>query len=376
MIERRVLADGSLRWKVRIKSGGELVAQRTFRLKGDAETWEREQTRALQFGQFLPPRNTKVKLGTVIDEFVHARKNQVVEHTQRTDRDNLAAIPKPLQNRPISAVTQSDILGFLSDQLEIKERSTVARLRTTLGALFTFALREKYVSFHPVRGLELPPGSKQKPPEEWFTDETLAATLEAQYMQSPFYARISEWLSLTGLRWSENRALRVYDLQDVPYPGIKVTKATSEGYSEKTTKTAHGQRVVPLTARGLEIAREAAKDKKPDDLLFTGPGGKQLRMNLYRRLTHWAETAPRKRPHMLRHYRASKWLRAGIPVHQVAEWLGDDPRTVLKVYAHVLGDSQNIESLRRLNDLEATQGAIVPAASRTRKTSRKRGGEA
>ena len=44
-------------------------------------------------------------------------------------------------------------------------------------------------------------------------------------------------------------------------------------------------------------------------------------------------------------------MRAGIPIHQVAEWLGDDPRTVLKVYAHVLGERQTIDALRRLNEL-------------------------
>ena len=48
----------------------------------------------------------------------------------------------------------------------------------------------------------------------------------------------------------------------------------------------------------------------------------------------------------------------GIPVNQVAEWLGDDPRTVLKVYAHVLGEQQTIEALRRLNEL--TSGPSQP----------------
>ena len=46
----------------------------------------------------------------------------------------------------------------------------------------------------------------------------------------------------------------------------------------------------------------------------------------------------------LRHYCDSQWLRMGIPVNQVAEWLGDDPRTVLKVYAHVLGEQQTIDA--------------------------------
>jgi hypothetical protein len=45
---------------------------------------------------------------------------------------------------------------------------------------------------------------------------------------------------------------------------------------------------------------------------------------------------------------ASTWLRLGTPVHEVAEYLGDDPRTVLAVYAHVLGEDQGREHLRHL----------------------------
>lgn len=128
-------------------------------------------------------------------------------------------------------------------------------------------------------------------------------------------------------------------------------RAQSEGYDEKAPKTANGERAVPLTDRARQLAREAAAGKHPERYLFMSPKGRQLRMNLYRRVTKWTTTAPRKRPHMLRHYCASQWLRAGIPINQVAEWLGDDPRTVLKVYAHVLGEQQTIEGLRRLNEL-------------------------
>lgn len=351
MIEKRVLKDGSVRWKARIKSGGEIVAQQTFRLKGDAETWEREQTRALQLGTFLPPQKAKTPLGEVVAKFLDARTSQVAAHSQRTDRDNLAALPPKLRARPIGTVSEADVLGFLTEQLKIKERSTVARLRTTLSALFTYAMREKYVAAHPVRGVGLPPGASQKPADEWFTAESLAATLEAQRASSAHYAKVTEWTSLTGLRWSETRALRVSDLQDVPFPAAWVRRAQSEGYDEKAPKTDNGERAAPLTDRARAIAREAAAGKRPEDYLFTSPKGRQLRTNLYRRFTRWSVTAPRKRPHMLRHYCASQRLRAGIPINQVAEWLGDDPRTVLKVYAHVLGERQTIEGLRRLNEL-------------------------
>ena len=129
MIEKRTLKDGSVRWKARIKSGGEIVAQQTFRLKSDAETWEREQTRALQLGTFLPPRKARTPLGEVIVQFLDARVSQVAAHSHRTDRDNLAAIPPKLRARPIGTVSEADVLGFLTDQLKIKERSTVASIR-------------------------------------------------------------------------------------------------------------------------------------------------------------------------------------------------------------------------------------------------------
>lgn len=187
--------------------------------------------------------------------------------------------------------------------------------------------------------------------EHPYRHPSLAATLEAQRAYSAHYATITEWTSLTGLRWSETRALRVSDLQDVPFPAVCVRRAQSEGYDEKAPKTLNGELAVPLTERARQIAREAAAGKRPDSYLFTSPKGRQLRMNLHRRFTKWTTTAPRKRPHMLRHYCASQWLRAGIPINQVAEWLGDDPRTVLKVYAHVLGEQQTTGGLRRLNEL-------------------------
>lgn len=71
--------------------------------------------------------------------------------------------------------------------------------------------------------------------------------------------------------------------------------------------------------------------------------------------------------------------RAGVPINQVAEWLGDDPRTVLKVYAHVLGEEQNKEALRRLNSLAShwpeTSASIDPEHVGESKTDRKIGSD-
>lgn len=61
------------------------------------------------------------------------------------------------------------------------------------------------------------------------------------------------------------------------------------------------------------------------------------------------------RRHALRHYTASRWLRLGTPAHEVAEYVGDDPRTVLAVYAHILGEGQRRAHLQRLADAEAAE---------------------
>ena len=101
MIERRTLKDGSVLWKARIKHGGEVVAA-----------------------------------------FLDARTSQVAAHSHRTDRDNLAALPAKLRARPIGSVCEADVLSFLTDQLKIKERSTVARMRTSQRPLHLCNARE------------------------------------------------------------------------------------------------------------------------------------------------------------------------------------------------------------------------------------------
>jgi site-specific recombinase XerD len=58
------------------------------------------------------------------------------------------------------------VLRFLTEEHKVKKCSTEARLRTSLSALFTYAMREKYVAAHPVRGVKLSPGASQKPADD------------------------------------------------------------------------------------------------------------------------------------------------------------------------------------------------------------------
>jgi integrase len=50
--------------------------------------------------------------------------------------------------------------------------------------------------------------------------------------------------------------------------------------------------------------------------------------------------------HVLRHTAATIALTEGVPVHIVAARLGDDPKTVLSTYAHLLPQSDELAADR------------------------------
>ena len=99
---------------------------------------------------------------------------------------------------------------------------------------------------------------------------------------------------------------------------------------------------MPLSPRALALFRQYAAGKSADHYLFTNQQGGQLSVGVARKFPLGF------RRHALRHFAASTWLRLGAPVHEVAEYLGDDARTVLAVYAHVLGEGQRRDPMRRL----------------------------
>ena len=356
-VERRQSKTGAVRYVARIKSGRQLIASKTFDRKGDAEAWEREQRRALAFGEFIPPTRSSTRFSEVAEQFLESRRGQISPHSWRTDRDNLANVPAWFGARPLSSIGESEILAYLTEQLSTKARSTVQRARTTLGTVFAYAVREKMLTRNPATGVRMPPGERRKSEGiETFTDAELAHTLTLQYEIRPHMAAVTEFLSLTGVRWSELRALRVRDLEQVPNRVIRVSRAQSDGYAEKGTKTGK-TRLVPLTRRAWEIAASRAVGRKRTDYLFTGETGLQLGGGLFRRFVKWSETAPPGRTiHDLRHYAASTWLRAGIPVNQVSQWLGHaNPNTTLKIYAHVLGEEQDTAAIARLDAIDASR---------------------
>jgi integrase len=346
-IQVRKTKDGKRRYLARIKVGGAHVASRTFARRSDAERWEREQIHRLETGR-QPAVRSSFTLAQLIKSF-QASRERGNPHTIDTDNNNLAALPPSLVRRPLSTIHADDIREHLLNELRSgKAPSTVARARTTLSALFTYADTQYLLEQpHPVRTMRKIPqlstmAQRSVSLGEIPTPKQVASALNEIRERRPDIANVFEFMALTGIRWGEARAARVSWLSVTTLPQLNVGRSHSDSYAEKDPKSWRGTRSIPLSPRAVEIFRAHASGKEKNDYLFTNTFGGQLSVRVARKFPLGF------RRHALRHYAASTWLRLGTPINEVAEYLGDDARTVLAVYAHVLGEGQRLDFAQRL----------------------------
>lgn len=284
-----------------MRSGAQLVASRTFDRKSDAEVWEREQRHLLDTGRPLPPKR-KFTMQRLVTRFLAAREGGN-PHTVDTDRNNLAALPAALLKRSLATVQAGDIREHLLAELRGgKAPATVARAKTTLSALFTYADEQGYLHQpHPVRTMKKIPelstvAQRAVSPNEIPSPRRVAGVLAALRQRRSDIADVFEFMSLTGVRWGELRAIRVGWLSEVPLAQLNVERSHSDRYEEKTPKSWRGTRPVPLSPRALAIFRAHTAGKQPDDYLFTNQQGGQLSVGVVRKFPLGF------RRHALRHY--------------------------------------------------------------------------
>jgi integrase len=157
-------------------------------------------------------------------------------------------------------------------------------------------------------------------------------------------------LGLTGLRWGELVALRVRDVQMVPYPAIRVSRSAPDGQPVRTTTKGGKARTVPLAADLVPLVQSRLEGKGPDALVFSSPTGQRLNGPNWKRATKWATVSRGRRVHDLRHTAATLWLSTGIDPKTVQTWLGHSTMTLtVDTYAHWLGTDADAVAIARMN---------------------------
>jgi integrase len=344
------------RWRVKLKSGRNNLASKTFDRKKDAEDWETAQRRALDLGHYVDPRAGKEPLGVALAAWMESRAGTVASTTQKADRGRLKYLPAKLKNRPLSSVRVADLDELFSDLLRGGlSPASVSRVRALLGAFYSSARRRGLVGSSPVPDSRVPKGDAISERQEVypFTIHELREVVAQLSERSPRQAELALVLGLTGLRWGELSGMRVRDVMTVPHAALRVLRSASDGHAVRH-RTKGGReygRAVPLARELIPIVESWASGKEADDLLFTTGEGHRLNNSNWRRIVGWPALCRGRRVHDLRHTAATFWLSSGIDVKTVQTWLGhESAQLTLNLYSHWLGTTADAAALARVND--------------------------
>jgi integrase len=274
----------------------------------------------------------------------------------------------PLGARRLSAVRPSEVQAWVTDRSRVLSPSTLRLVVSFLRSVFNAAMRDRLVTFNPCVGLTLPRAEYERIVP--LTVEQVAALSSA--VQPRCRAMIIAQTGL-GLRIAELLALRVQDVDFLRRTARIEWQLTRDGKDLVDPKTPRSRRTVPLPNVVSEALAEHIRVYPVDsgDFLFTSSRGNPYRqLDYVRRVFNPAVQQTGLAgitSHDLRHHYASVLLAAGESVVAVAERLGDTPQMALKVYGHIMPDSE--DKTRRaidaawISDGPGTDGGDRPETS-------------
>jgi integrase len=356
------LSDGRYEWRHRV--GGRHL-KKVFTRRADAAAHDAKVKADLARGAHVDLTNKT----TVAEYFRMWLDTRVTRRSTTRDRSNILRNhlePTPLGRRPIVRVRPSEVQAWAADRARVLGPTTLNRYVSTLRGVFAVAAFDGLIARNPV-----PPLSQMSLPK---TDRPKVVPLTvAQVRTWADHARPSVRAMILvqaglGLRVGELIALRVADV-DFLRREVHITEQIDPFTGKRAPlKTANSRRVVPLPQVTAEVLAEHIRQfpPGPGGLIFISdyiairsngrpyPHGAHprtvfepsvwMRSNVslrYRQALKAAGLPDGISSHDLRHHCASVLLDAGEPVQGVAEWLGDTPLMVLKVYGHLMPNRED-----------------------------------
>lgn len=239
------------------------------------------------------------------------------------------------------------IAGLLSAVAGSTARTIVAHFRTMLAA----AVRANVIPANPA-------AVARKPRHEPAAVETYSpAELRKLIAAAARYASggVVAALAATGMRVGEVLALDVGDW-DPARGTIAITKTYSLRFGTGPTKSRHSRRTI-TAPDVLRPVLDTARGGRTEGPLFTTTlGNRRPAQTIVRgwKGTLRATSLPYRKLHALRHSVATAMIGAGVPLPDVAKYLGDTTATLARTYLH----PTRTDPVHQLNGL---LGVVKPA---------------
>ncbi|MEU8810975.1 tyrosine-type recombinase/integrase [Streptomyces violaceoruber] len=362
--------------------------ERSFEKKGAADSFAAKVEREKDLGTYIAPTGLLVPLVAVYREFIDSGSR--VNGTRYQYETSLRLHVEPyFGSTAVGAVKPKHLNAWLKWMVEERgyEESTAINRYETLAGVFSFAVANEYITKNPCQHVRTGRQRVKRRVKKTIRLPTLAE-IEAIERHLPGPYKLLVWLMAgCGLRIGEACAvtLQQFDLEsgtlyvdrqvtqdgENEEPKTAVQKAITKGRGRahcvrhlKWRDLDEGRAVpVPPTiaAKVQEHIRmygtfrvEEGPNRLEGDYLFSNIGRTNILMyslvdRLWRNAKRAAGIKRRITTHWLRHFFASAGLSKGVPVTDMAEWLGHrDPRITHQTYAHVMPDAP--ERLRSLMD--------------------------
>lgn len=345
-IERREAADGTVRYRVRVRLRGEKPRTRTFKRKTDADLWSKKVESDLGHGVYVPTTADRRRtLAELIDKFV---AEHLPIRPNNADRKKLSAQLKWWKDHAghltLDKLTPQAIAGYRSELLarrtgfsDSKSRdapitqATANRYLAALSAVCKWAWKELgWLPANPV--LSVSKGAEHAGIVRYLADDERKALLTACKASSDPNIQCAVMLALaTGARASNLRNLTWADVD-------------LEQWRLRFTHTKNAQpRYVPVVGPAQRVLRQQfERDPTREGWVFKGARD-AVPADLdrpWRAVRAAAGLVGNKhcRFHDIRHSTASYLTMAGASLAEVAEALGHRTLTMAKRYSHQSGE--------------------------------------
>lgn len=367
-IEKRILSNGTVRWRVRWRQG-DRHRSRVFDRKRDAQNFEAELRRRNQVGTLALLDSGRITLGQYVSEtWAKAYASNLAPATRIRyghiyDKHILPELG-PLTLREITpdvvARWQAERLAVGSGPVAVREALKL------LGSILQRAVEAQHIDTNAVRAVRRAP-LPHKP------EVRPLAPIAVEKMRSSASARdatLFSVLAYSGLRPGEALALRWGDVRDRT---LLVERAISLGV-EKDTKTSAHRTVRLLAPLATDLREWRMRCGRPPaaTLIFPsakdGPWTDAAYRSWRRRAFRRALTAAGieyARPYDLRHSFASLLLHEGASVIKVARQLGHDARLTLSTYGHVMDELEGQAHLDAESVIEAARQEVLTRPARS-----------
>jgi len=345
-IEKRKQSDGTITFRVKVRSRGQKGHSKTFTRLTDAKMYIRQVENAIDEGKFY--RQIEGKKHTVadaIDRFiVEGRIKKDSTHQQTSQLNWWKELVGHMFIADFNSATFLECrVKFLTEKTRRgvrRQPQTFNRYRAPLSRVLRSAIQWRWIDNHPLQALERetePPGK-----DRYLSEDEIQRLVEAAKASSCEALECIVVLALsTGMRRNEVRYLKWSDVD--LRRGVIILRDTKN--SEK--------RRVPVRGRALELLTKHGKVRSAfSDFVFTGKMAAAMSTPLDIR-GPFVEAVKKAKIkdftfHGLRHSCASYLAMNGASELEISEVLGHKTLQMVKRYSH-LRDSHTAEVVERMN---------------------------